>query len=122
MKTTLLTLFLCVACLTAKAQTAKELIGKWQLVRYLHNGQEKDIKDFFKTDQVYQVFYENGKFESLIGDEVHKGKWKMSKDNQYLTLTSTLIPVKLHIDLFKDGKRITSYESLWTFEHKKIND
>lgn len=122
MKTLLLSLLFCTMGMTANAQTAKELIGKWQLVRFTHNGQEKDIKDFFKTDQVYQVFYEDGKFESLVGDEVHKGKWKMSKDNQHLTLTTTLIPIKLHIDLFQDGRRITSYESLWTFEHKKVAD
>lgn len=122
MKTLLLALFFCAIGITANAQTAKELVGKWQLVRFTHNGQDKDIKDFFKTDQVYQVFYEDGKFESLVGDEVHKGKWKMSKDNQHLTLTTTLIPIKLHIDLFQDGKRVTSYESLWTFEHKKITN
>jgi len=122
MKTTLLSLILCAFWLTSYSQTSKELIGKWQLVRWTQNGKDKDIKDYFKTDQVFQVFYEDGKFEAIIGDEPHKGKWKLSSDNKDLTITSTLIPIKLHVEYFNDGKRITSFESLGTFEHKKVAD
>lgn len=122
MKTTLLTLIFCAFGLTINAQTSKELIGKWQLVRWTQNGKDKDIKDYFKTDQVFQVFYDDGKFESLVGDESHKGKWKLSKDNQELTITTTILPIKFHVDSFSDGKRVISYEGIGTFEHKKISD
>lgn len=112
----------CAFGLNVKAQTAQDLVGKWQLVRWTQNGKDKDIKDYFKTDQVFQVFHEDGHFEALIGDDSHKGKWKLSKDNQDLTITTTIIPVKLHVDYFSDGKRITSYEGFGTFEHKKISN
>lgn len=57
---------------TAKAQTATELIGKWKLVKWTKNGKEKDITSEFKTTDVYQVFEEDGKFTSVIGDEQRK--------------------------------------------------
>ena len=123
MKTTVFALIFCAFGFTGNAQTAKDLIGKWQLVHWTStNGKDKDIKDYFKTDQVFQVFYEDGHFESLNGNESHKGKWKLSPDNKELTITSTIIPVKFHVESFSDGKRITSYESLGTFEHKKVAD
>lgn len=52
-----MTLFLTAGTVTA--QTSKELVGKWQLVKWTHNNKEKDIKDYFKTDQVYQIFMED---------------------------------------------------------------
>lgn len=123
MKTKLFALIFCAFGFMANAQTAKDLIGKWQLVRWTNtNGKDKDIKNYFKTDQVFQVFYEDGRFESLIGDESHKGKWKLSADNKELTITSTIIPVKFHVEYFSEGKRIISYESLGSFEHKKISN
>lgn len=123
MKTILLAFVLCSFGLTVNAQTAKDLVGKWQLVRWTNNnGKDKDIKDYFKTDQVFQMFYEDGKFESIVGDESHKGKWKLSADNKELTITTTIIPIKFHVESFSDGKRVISYESIGTFEHKKVAD
>ena len=101
-------------------QTSKELLGKWQLVKWVQNGKEKDINAYFKTDQVFQVFLDGGHFESVNGDEVHKAKWKLSKDNSELTITSAIIPVKFHIDFFDAEKRVMTYEQLGTFEYKKV--
>ncbi|GEP51970.1 hypothetical protein FNO01nite_26420 [Flavobacterium noncentrifugens] len=116
-------LLLCLAGFAASAQTSKELLGKWQLVRWTHNGKDKDIIGQFKTDQVFQVFLENGEFQSLVGDEVHKSKWKLSKDNSELTITSTIIiPVKFHIDYFDSRKRVISSEQMGTLEYKKVSD
>jgi hypothetical protein len=116
--------FLSLACLIgflANAQTSKELLGKWQLVKWTKHGKEKSIQKTFKTDQVFQLFLENGEFQSLVGDEVHKSKWKLSKDNADLTITSTLIlPIKFHIDYFDSQKRIMTSEEVGTFEYKKV--
>ncbi|MDA6069673.1 hypothetical protein NJT12_08575 [Flavobacterium sp. AC] len=67
-------IFICLVGFSVNAQTSKELIGKWQLVKWVKKGKEKDIKDYYKTDQVFQVFKENGDFESIVGDESHKAK------------------------------------------------
>ncbi|MGQ7944123.1 hypothetical protein [Flavobacterium sp. WC2509] len=116
--------FLSLACIIgflANAQTSKELLGKWQLVKWTKNGKEKSIQKTFKTDQVFQLFLENGEFQSLVGSEIHKSKWKLSKDNSNLTITSTLIlPVKFHIDFFDSEKRIMTSDEVGTFEYKKV--
>ena len=116
--------FLSLACLIgflANAQTSKELLGKWQLVKWTKHGKEKSIQKTFKTDQVFQLFLENGEFQSLVGDEIHKSKWKLSKNNSDLTITSTLIiPIKFHIDYFDSEKRVLTLDHVGTFEYKKI--
>lgn len=115
-----MTLFLTAGTVTA--QTSKELVGKWQLVKWTHNNKEKDIKDYFKTDQVYQIFMEDGKFDSRIGEELHHGKWSLSKDNKELVIKNALIPVKFQIDYFTAEKRIMTYSQLGSFEYKKITE
>lgn len=118
--------FLSLACLIGflvNAQTSKELLGKWQLVKWTKHGKEKSIQKTFKTDQVFQLFLENGEFQSLVGDEIHKSKWKLSKDNSDLTITSTLIlPVKFHIDYFDSEKRVMTSDEVGTFEYKKVTN
>lgn len=108
--------------LSVNAQTSKELIGKWQLVKWTKNGKEKSIQDKFKTDQVFQVFRENGDFESIVGDELHKAKWKLSKDNSDLTIIAVLMPVKFKVDYFDAQKRIITTPQLGTFEYRKIQE
>lgn len=102
------------------AQTPAELIGKWQLVKWTHNGKEKDIVEYFKTDQVYQIFKADGKFDSMIGEEDHHGKWKLSKDNKELTILSALMPIKFKVDYFDATRRVMTYDSLGSFEYKKV--
>ena len=107
-----------IASLAGYAQTSKELLGKWQLVKLTQHGQEKEIASVFKADQ---VFHEKGEFISIVGDETHKSKWKLSKDNTELTITSTLIiPIKFHIDYFDAQKRIITSDLIGTLEYKKI--
>ncbi|MBB4804170.1 hypothetical protein HNP37_004256 [Flavobacterium nitrogenifigens] len=108
--------------LSVNAQTSKELIGKWQLVKWTKNGKVKSIQDRFKTDQVFQVFSENGEFNSLIGDESHKAKWKLSSDNNQLTIISVLMPIRFNIDYFDSQKRIITNTEVGTFEYKKVAD
>jgi len=108
--------------LSASAQTSKELIGKWQLVKWTKNGKEKNIQERFKTDQVFQVFKENGDFESVIGEESHKAKWKLSKDNTHLTIISVILPVEFTINFFDIQKRVITNPQVGTFEYKKVSE
>lgn len=104
------------------SQTSQELFGKWQLVKWVQNGKEKDINKSFKTDQVFQVFHDDRTYESINGAEVHKGKWHFSKDNTELTLTTSLIPFKFRIDYFDKDKRIMTYKDLGTFTYIKVKE
>lgn len=120
---TLLSVLLLFVAVSLNAQTSTELIGKWKLVSWkTKKGKEKDIKDYFKTDQVFQVFKEDGKFESVIDDKIHNGKWKLSGDNKELTVESMLIPTTFSIDYFDSKKRIISTPQLGTLEYTKVSD
>ena len=122
MKKILFLLFIAFSALTVNAQTSKELVGKWQLVKLTKNGKEKDLNEVYKTDQVYQVFTEDGKFQGIVGDKSTNGKWKLSKDNKQLTVTVDLIPVKFQIEYFDNTKRIISHEQVGTLEYKKVTE
>ena len=106
--------------LSVSGQTSKELIGKWQLIKWTKNGKDKSIQERFKTDQVFQVFKQNGDFESVIGTESHKATWKLSPDNSELTIISVLLPIKFKIEYFDPQKRIISTPGLGTLEYKKV--
>ncbi|MFH6986848.1 lipocalin family protein [Flavobacterium collinsii] len=110
------------ASLSIQAQTSKELVGKWQLVKLTKNGKEKDIKEKFKSDQVFQVFNEDGKFTGIVGGKSTNGKWKLSKKNDVLTVTVNLIPVKFQIEYFDSQKRVITQDQLGTLEYKKVNN
>lgn len=108
--------------MNASGQTAQELFGKWQLVKWVKNGKEKDIQKFFKTDQVFQIFYDDKTFESEVGGEIHKGKWHFSNDNTELNITTTLIPIKFKVDYFDKQRRVMTYKDLGTFTYLKYKE
>lgn len=120
MKKIVFLLLISLAAFTVNAQTSKELIGKWQLVKLTKNGTEKSLQEVYKTDQVFQVFSEDGKFQGIVGEKSAKGRWKLSKDNKVLTVTVDLIPVKFQIEYFDKDKRVISHEQLGTLEYKKV--
>jgi hypothetical protein len=122
MKNFIFLVFIAFVSTGVNAQTAKELVGKWQLVKLTEDGKEKDIKEKFNSDQVFQVFNADGKFQGIVGEKSTKGKWKLSKDNKELTVTVNLIPVKFSVDYFDSNKRIITQEMLGTLEYKKISD
>ncbi|OXA87305.1 hypothetical protein [Flavobacterium hercynium] len=113
--------FIILVGLSVNAQTSKELIGKWQLVKWTKKGKEKNIQEYFKTDQVFQIFMENGEFNSLVGDESHKAKWKLSSDNKELTIIAILLPINFTIDYFDPQKRVISSPQMGTLEYKKVD-
>lgn len=110
------------ASFAGNAQTSKEWIGKWQLVKWVQHGKDKDIVSKFKPDKVFEVFLENGKFQSLVGYEVHKSKWKLTEDNKQMTIASMLIiTVKFHIDYFDAKKRTLTSDVIGTLEYQKAD-
>ncbi|MEX6688308.1 hypothetical protein QTN47_12415 [Danxiaibacter flavus] len=107
MKKILVMLAVLFSLTAAHAQTAKELIGKWKLVRWTGaDGKDRDIKTYFKTDQVYQVFKEGDEFESINGEKVSKGKWKLSSDNKKLTIKSGIMITDFTMEVFDQNKRV----------------
>ncbi|MNJ84999.1 hypothetical protein D3C87_24630 [compost metagenome] len=120
MKNTLLFIIILLS-VSANAQTETELIGKWKLVKWTQNGKEKNLQDHFHTDQIFQVFLENKhQFQSITGDDVHKGKWKLSPDGKSLTIISGVLPIVFLIEYFDAKKRVITQETLGTLEYEKV--
>ncbi|MGK6343522.1 hypothetical protein ACMGDK_14895 [Chryseobacterium sp. DT-3] len=106
--------YILIVCLSLagifKAQTSKELIGKWQLVEAQINDQPKDIKSTFGSDTVFQNFKEDSSFEAIIGGKTNKGKWELTKENdvQILNITAGKNVTKFKVDYFDANKRTIS--------------
>ncbi|AZA50646.1 hypothetical protein EG346_21800 [Chryseobacterium carnipullorum] len=107
--------YILIVCLSLagifKAQTSKELIGKWQLVETQINSQPKDIKSIFGSDTVFQDFMQNSSFEATIGKKRNKGKWELTKENnvQILSITVGKNITKFNVDYFDENKRTISF-------------
>jgi len=112
-------IFICLIGLSVSAQTQKELVGKWMLVKWTKNGRTQNIKEYFKTTQVLQIFEENGDFENRIGSDSQYSKWKLSKNDSELIIADDRVSITSSIDYFDAKKRIITSE-LGTFEYKKI--
>lgn len=112
----LLLLLLCFAGVSVKAQTAKELIGKWKLVKETKDGVVKT------PENTYQVFMDGGVFEGISGDKRRKGKWKLSADNSELTVKISVVSVKFKVEYFDAKKRVISHEMTGTLEYEKVPD
>lgn len=94
-----------------KAQTAKELVGKWQLVETVINDQTQDIKSIFGSDKVFQTFSQDFGFEATIGKSTNKGKWELAKDDneQILNITVGKNTTRFKVDYFDKTKRTISF-------------
>ena len=117
----ILLLLICFGVLQAKAQTEKELIGKWKLVKLSKNGEEKSIQETYKTDQVYQVFEEDHGFVGIVGEKTGKGKWSLTDNNQTLEVKIGITKVRFKVDHFDEKKRIISSDKTGTLEYTKVN-
>lgn len=107
------------AATAVNAQTAKELIGKWKLINWTVGGEARDIKKTMKTDEVYQVFKEDGKFESLVGGKVSNGTWKLSGDNKTLTVEAAGGVNKFSVDSFDEKTRTITSAAIGTLTYQK---
>lgn len=101
----------------AKAQTATELLGKWKLVKWTSIGKDKAV-----DGATFQIFRGKDEFVSVAEGKEHKGKWKLSKDNQTLTIRSGLFTVKFSIDQFDKKKRVISSNQVGTLEYEKVEE
>jgi hypothetical protein len=110
----LITFLFCVAAFVSQAQTPKELIGKWKLVK-----QTKDGAVTTPTD-VYQVFEEGGVFQGINGSNSRKGKWKLSDDNKKLTVKISVVSIAFTVDYFDAKKRTISNDKTGTLEYEKV--
>lgn len=108
------TLLLCLVGFAGTAQTSKELIGKWKLVKETKGGIVKT------PEEVYQVFLDNGVFKGINGDNSRMGKWKLSDDNKELTIKISIISIKFSVDYFDAKKRIISSDKTGTLEYMKV--
>lgn len=111
-----LLLLLILGSFTMKAQTAKELIGKWKLIKETKDGIVTAPKD------TYQVFMDEGVFKGINGSKSRKGSWNLSEDNNYLTIKISIISLKFKVEYFDSKKRVISNEKTGTLEYEKVND
>lgn len=112
----LITLFFCLVGLASNAQTSKELIGKWKLVKETKDGIVKTPKD------TYQIFMEDGVFKGVNGEKSRKGKWDLSDDNKALTIKISIISLTFSVDYFDAKKRIITNDKTGTLEYEKVED
>jgi hypothetical protein len=112
----LIILSFCLISLVSNAQTAKELIGKWKLVKETKDGVAKTPQD------TYQIFLEGGTFKGVKGDNSRKGKWNLSEDNKELTIKISIISLTFSVDYFDVKKRIISNDKTGTLEYEKVED
>jgi hypothetical protein len=106
--------------LTTQAQTPKDLIGKWKLVSWNMSGNEMNIHEFFKTDDVYQVFNQDNSFESIVGDKSNKGTWSLSPDGKKLTIkVEGQKKAVFNVDHLDAGKRVISDAKLGSLTYNK---
>ncbi len=108
-------LLLCMIGIAGHAQTSKELIGKWKLVKQT-GGPTK------MPDNAFQVFKEGGEFTGINGTSSRKGKWILSEDNKKLTIKISIISVKFTVDYFDAKKRIISSDKTGTLEYEKVEE
>ncbi len=108
--------FILVLCsFSGYSQTAKELIGKWKLIKQTNvDGVVSTPKD------TYQVFMEDGKFQGIHNGDSRNGKWKLSEDNKTLTIKISIISIKFKVESFDDKKRIISSDKTGILEYEKV--
>jgi len=106
--------FFCLISTFTQAQTAKELIGKWKLIKSTKDGIVTTPKE------TYQVFEEDGVFKGVNGEDSRKGKWKLSSDNTKLTIKISIISITFNIEYFDLKKRIISSDKTGKLEYEKI--
>lgn len=113
----------CFITFSLQAQTAKELIGKWKLVKFTNTkGETKSIKEEYKTEEVYQVFKEDNKFEGIVGDKNKNGKWSLSKDNKELTVKVSIVSIKFKVVYADAEKRTISSDMIGTLDYVKVDN
>lgn len=115
MRIVLLFIF-CAVAFTSHAQTSKELIGKWKLVKQTKDGVVKT------PDETYQIFKEGGDFTGMTEGKSRNGKWKLSDDNKQLKISISIVSIKFSVDYFDAKKRTISSSQTGTLEYEKVEE
>lgn len=113
---TLIFVMLCFLSESSFAQTKKELIGKWKLVKETKNGQTTVPKE------TYQIFNEDGKFTGINDGKSRNGKWKLSEDGKKLNISMSIISINFEVEYFDPKKRIIKSEKTGVLEYQKVDD
>jgi len=108
--------------LSLNAQGPAELSGKWKLVKWEKDGKIQDIAAHFKTDQVFQVFSQDGNYQEITADRTLNGTWKLSHDRRKLTTNAGLLPTHYKIDYFDAKRRILTQEGMGTYTFEKVQN
>ncbi|MDZ7813730.1 MAG: hypothetical protein U5L74_11690 [Ideonella sp.] len=120
MRKILTTLLLCAAATSGFAQTATELVGKWQLVGIKDpNGQSLNVEEAVGTKEVYQIFAAPDTFEGVVGSQRIPGKWSLSSDNKWLTVRAEGGSTKFRMDSFTAKTRVIYAEGVGTLTYEK---
>lgn len=101
---------------SVSAQTGRELIGTWKLVKETKDGKVTE------PENTYQVFLEGEKFQGINGDKQKNGKWGLSADNKELTVKISVVKVKFRIEYFDSKRRVISSDMTGTLEYEKVPD
>ncbi|PZX48704.1 lipocalin-like domain-containing protein [Algoriphagus chordae] len=112
----LLVILFFAASFSVQAQTSKELVGKWKLVKETMDGKVTTPED------TYQVFKANGSFEGITPRDSMKAKWKLSDDGKKLTVKMKYGSVDFTVDYFDAKKRVITSKQTGTLEYVKVDD
>lgn len=104
-------------CSLSFAQAPEHLTGKWKLVKWVHNGQEMDIKATYKTDEVYEVLKEGNVFVSIIGDQVMEGDWNYSPADSLLSLNAGIVKAQYKLESVDETTRIVTSPMIGRLEY-----
>lgn len=99
------------------AQVPEHLTGKWKLIRWVHNGQEMDVKATYKTDQVYEVLREGNVFVSIIGDQVMEGEWRYTPADSMLYLNTGIVKAEYKLESADATTRVVSSPMIGRLEY-----
>lgn len=108
--------------LSVNAQGPAELLGKWKLVKWEKDGKSQNISAHYKTDQVFQIFKQDGVFQDVVGKQIVDGTWKFSHDRRKLITDAGLLPTNYKIDFFDSKRRILTQEGMGTFTFEKVQN
>ncbi|GGF45708.1 lipocalin-like domain-containing protein [Echinicola rosea] len=89
-------------------------------MKWTKKGKEQNIHSKFKTDEVYQIFEEENDFVSIVGNKKTKGSWKLSDEDQKLTVKVMMMKVNFVIEYMDDKKRVISNKKQGTLEYAKV--
>jgi len=121
MKKILTAVALCGVASAGFAQTAAQLIGKWQLVGYKdETGKVIQVEREFGTKNIYQVFTAPNGFKSILGSFTSDGTLMLSPDGKVLSITTEdNDTIRFAVKSFTATSRVIHSDELGTLTYEK---